>query len=65
MDHMDIIESVISGKVLEIMHQTPHSTTAKAYLDGEEVSVSQAVRASRNNMLNIAAKASDWTAYTS
>lgn len=63
MDHMEIIQAVMAGKILEISSQTRYSAGARAFLDGDAVSVTQAVRAAENPAIKVTAKASEWTAY--
>ena len=63
MDHFDILKEMQNGKFLEIMSQTIDSPIAKAYIDGIEVSVSQAVRASNSPNVVQVSKCSEWSLY--
>jgi len=65
MDHFDIIERIKNGSILELTMQTKENHNAMAFLDGDPVSVSQAVRASNSTQVKVSAACREWVAYKS
>ena len=63
MDHFEIINAMNDGMVLEIYEQTRENPVASAYLDGEQVSVSQALRASQSVSVKKISSVSEWSCY--
>lgn len=63
MDSFEIVNAVINGAVLEIYSQVEKGDTAMAYVDERNVSVSQAVRASHNNLIKVVSSVGNWKAY--
>lgn len=64
MDHLEILEKMQNGAKLEIMSQARDEPLPAAFLDGDHVSVSQAVRASNSHCVEKIASASNWSAYS-
>jgi hypothetical protein len=64
MDHIEILTKMMGeGATLEIYAQTKDDPIPAAFLDGEHVSVTQAVRAVNNSNVNRIASAENWSAY--